>query len=367
MNNRKYNEKKVKVIAMTITTAILLSACSIDMEKVKEATIDLGQDLQSAFTEDDTTTAEVVETEPTVEEIVVETEVLAETTPVKEIVTPEPTEEPKEEPTPTPTEEPTPEPTLSPERVDFSELTEDQLTDDITLYTEAFEEHYAIAEDTRIADFSGNRLLLKSEKEIVSVTALNLYLDGFYCEAEGLYFRYRNEALAETGILTGMIPGEIIDEEADDEELPEDIDTEEFEIDDEDIYHVVINYEYHVTNRLFTVNMSYEVTKGEEVITSSEEILIVDIYTGQTVTNDMLFKNTDEFMSFVNEQILEESEVKKAKESDIHDVTMIFDSDSKDTYVIVSAYVKDEEVNLEINIEDFEDLLTRFGRLVLIW
>ena len=363
MNNKRLNQKKVKVMAMTITSAILFSACAIDMDKVKEATIDLGYDLQSAFTEDESEPT-VAETEPvTTEETVAETETIQETAPVKEIVTPEPTEEPT--PEPTPTEEPTPEPTLAPERVDFSELTEDQLTDDITLYTEQFEEHYAISVDTRVADFSGNRLALSSEKEIVSVTAVNLYLDGFYYEAEGMYLRYRNEGLAETGILTGMIPSEIVDEEIDEDEIPEEIDIDTYEIADEDVYHVVVNYEYHVTNRLFTVNMSYKVTRGDEVITSSEEVLTVDIYTGQTITFDMLFKDPDAVLNSINEEILEKSEVNKAKTSDIHDVTMVFDSDNKNTYIIVSGYVKDEEISLEIDIDDYKDLMTRYGRIVL--
>ena len=94
MNNKRLNQKKVKVMAMTITSAILFSACAIDMDKVKEATIDLGYDLQSAFTEDESEPT-VAETEPvTTEETVAETETIQETAPVKEIVTPEPKRSP---------------------------------------------------------------------------------------------------------------------------------------------------------------------------------------------------------------------------------------------------------------------------------
>ena len=371
MNSTKINSKKIKAASLIVSFSLILSACSVDVNKLKEAFIDLGEGLESSFLGDENDVQETVAITETVVETsseVAEThpESFKETIPSEPTDTPTPT--PTEAPTPTPTEEPTPTPTLPPERVDFSELTDDVLADDITLLTEDFEEHYAIGEDISIADFSGNRILLSSENNIVAVNAINLYLNGFYCEAEGMYFRYRSEALAETGILTGMIPTEYsedLEEDEDIDEETEEFDIDTFEIAEEDMYHVVITYDYHKAGRVFSVDMSYVVMKGEEEITSSSESLLVDIYTGQKITLDMLFSDTEVLMNSINEIILEESEVNKAKVSDIHDVYIYIDSDDDEPIFIVNGYVKDEEISVEIDIDEYDEIITRYGKIVL--
>ena len=370
MNNNRLNSKKVKSVAVILSLAMIISACSVDINKIQEAFIDLGQNLESSFNDDSSSDNNAPEAETTVAtEETLETvpeETIPEETVLEEKATPTPTPSPTPEVTSTP--EPTP--TLPPERVDFSELTTDTLSDEINLVCEDFEEYYAIGEDTRVADFKGNRVLLSSDSEVTSVTAINLYLDGFYMEAEGYYNRYKNEALAEVGLLTGSIPteykettitkpsdglmGTLLENEA-----------SEVEISPEDIYHIDINYDYHVAGRLLTITMSYKVTKGEEVITKAREDSVFDIYTGQKVTLEMLISNTAELNNIINSAILESAEDSKAKESDIHDVSYVFDTVKGEVVLVVNASVKEEKITLNINIDEYEELVTRYGKIVL--
>lgn len=423
MINKKLNQNKVKVAAIVTAGAMMMTACSVDFDRVNKAVSDLGEKLEDEFIEEDTTNQNdapvdivIEETQPVETEIVDEEpeETIPEET-IQEEVIPDETQDDDEEPAaPTTMATTTPTPTPEPERVDFSELTTDVIAEGITVNVEEFDEHYSISADTRVADFSGNRMLISSENDIAAVTAINLYLDAFYSEAEGLYGRYTNESLADLTLMYGIVFDEYVDETIDeedadtnpDEESDEDVDAEfsvdiddvidaidseeeseevdettpdeieeveedvididSIEIADEDVYHIVINYNYYKANRILTVQMNYSVLRGEEEVASAQEEICFDLYTGQMITMEMLFVDTDAVIGVINEEILGACENDRARVNDIQNLVFNLDTDDEDVVIVASATVRDEEIEVSIEIENYEEMLTRYGRVALL-
>ena len=331
--------KLTVIVSSLLAGMFLLTSCQVNVNGVAEAFSDLGRNLGSAVRNDNgKPDADQDETAP-VETVSVETAVPEpETT---EETEPDATEaeEPTATPTatPTPTSTPTPSPTPVPQRVDFSELNEDPLTGSIDALSEDFAEsaHAEDDDDIILAEFTGNRLLIDSETELASVTSVNLMLDAFYMEAEGLYNRAVNEQYAAYALDPDTVPGKIT---------------------------VTVGYEYFFNGRLLGVISAYSVAQDDEVINEHEEYATYDLYTGQYITNDMLFSDYDAFCLAVTTEIAEESENTRDRAADYH-VEFVGTETGEDGKVLVTAlvYGADGSELYEVDIADVSQYLTRFG------
>ena len=309
-----------------------MTSCSINMDGVSEAFSDLGENLSEAAsnrnsTEDEEQTAPAVETEET-EVFIEETEPAEETDPA------EPTA------TPSPTATPTPSPTPVPQRVDFSELTEDTLTDKIYVESEEFSEsaHAEDDDDILLAQFEGIRMLLSAEEEMAPVVSVNLMLDAFYMEAEGIYNRVVNEQYAAYELDPETVPDTVI---------------------------VSVNYDYYFNGRLLAVVMSYETTQEDEVLTELTEYVTYDLYTGQMITPDMLFTDADAFYAAVAEAIAEDTADRRDSAED-YEIEFIGVEETDDGKIITTVIATSEDGTdfYTINLGDFYDFLTRYARIV---
>ncbi len=205
----------------------LLAACSINTDELGQGISDLG----NAFTSQTVRETEKETTETTVTE-----ETSATETTVAEKDTPTPT--------PTATSTPTPTPTPLPQRVDFSEYTDIDLTDVFTVTVEEFgEKTYSDDNTALFATFEGNRLVVTKAANETVRDSINIIVDGFYAEAEGAYNRVIAKAKAEFN-LTGVV------------EIPSAVN---------------VDFRYTTNGRVLSVLMVYEV-KGVE----SDEATVID-------------------------------------------------------------------------------------------
>lgn len=205
----------------------LLAACSINTDELGQGISDLG----NAFTSQTVRETEKETTETTVTE-----ETSATETTVAEKDTPTPT--------PTVTSTPTPTPTPLPQRVDFSEYTDIDLTDVFTVTVEEFgEKTYSDDNTALFATFEGNRLVVTKAANETVRDSINIIVDGFYAEAEGAYNRVIAKAKAEFN-LTGVV------------EIPSAVN---------------VDFRYTTNGRVLSVLMVYEV-KGVE----SDEATVID-------------------------------------------------------------------------------------------
>jgi len=328
----KRRSKVTAVVSSLLAGVILMTSCSINMNGVGEAFSDLGENLNEAArgrstSEYEEETAPASETEETV--VIIE-----ETDPSEETAPAEPTA------TPSPTATPTPSPTPVPQRVDFSELTEDTLTDKIYVESEEFSEsaHTEDDDDILLAQFEGIRMLLSAEEEMAPVVSVNLMLDAFYMEAEGIYNRVVNEQYAAYELDPETVPDTVI---------------------------VSVNYDYYFNGRLLAVVMSYETTQEDEVLTELTEYVTYDLYTGQMITPNMLFTDADAFYAAVAEAIAEDTADRRDSAED-YEIEFIGVEETDDGKIITTVIATSEDGTdfYTINLGDFYDFLTRYARIV---
>ena len=324
----KRNSKTVGLISVLLAGAVLMSACSVDMNGIGDAFRNLGENLNEAVATEE-------ESDSTEETIIVES-VIGDT---------EETEEeealPTETPAPTATSTPVPSPTPAPQRVDFSELTSDNIFGTISVETEEFLEtsHAEDDDDIILASFSGERMLLSSEDDIAVVTAVNMMLDGFYMEAEGLYNRAVNETAASYAITADELPSSV---------------------------NVTVDYEYFFNGRLLGVIMSYEVEQEEEVSASEVEYVMYDLYTGQYIVPELLFSDVDGLYLDICGDIAHESEDPRDKATDYRVIFIAAnDEEDDDIPAIVLVLHGDEIEAYEFDLTDYEQYVSRNGRILL--
>ena len=152
-----------KLVALLLSAGMatsLLAACSVNTDQLGQGISDLGNAFNTTATEAPvvTETSAAASSEETVETSAGET--TAETTPAA---------------TPTATPSPTP----LPQRVDFSDYTEIDLTDSFEVTVEEFEESAHSDDDTvEFATFTGNRLVVTDADNETARDAINLVVDG---------------------------------------------------------------------------------------------------------------------------------------------------------------------------------------------
>lgn len=326
LNKKRY----ITFISAVVSLALLMTSCSISKEKFNSAWEHFGENLNEAMGDesDPSFESEIEETSET-------TETEEETTETSEDPTVTPTEVPEATNTPTPTEIP------DPERVDFSELTEDVLTDTITVETEAFAESYVLDDDdeTLIAEFEGSRMLILAQDVTNVQVAVNLILDGFYEEANGMYHRYINEALAERELLP-------------EEDLSEFVPVK-----------TIVNYEYGFNGRVLSVEMTYEVTREDEVIKSSLECVSFDLYTGSYIMLENIISDMDGFLAAARAQLAFTLGDEEVKPEDFSEISIMARNDDSSFY-IVGTTATGERVQALVDINDYSAFMTRYGRII---
>ena len=318
--------KLTSLVSSLMAGVILMSACSVNMDGIGEAFSNLENNLNEASREEQE--ASVTTIEVTVETSAEETE------PVETTVEAEPTA------TPVPTATPTPSPTPVPERVDFSDLTEDALSDTIYVETEDFSEsaHALDDDDIVLAKFMGERMLLSSDDELASVVSVNLMLDAFYMEAEGLYNRYVNEQYAAYALDAETVPATKI---------------------------VTVDYEYFFNGRLLCVIMDYAVTEDDEVLVSSTEYYRFDLYTGQIIYSDMMVNDVDAFYDELAEAVADSTSSRTDTAEDYHIEFFVVETDEDGQAEVTAAVTTDEGfVYYVVELPDLYENLTRYGRVV---
>ena len=252
-----------KLVALLISAGMvttLLAACSVDTDELGKGINELGNVFIT-----ETEAPKPTETEASTEE-------------PEETEEPEVTEETEPDATPTATPTATPSPTPAPQRVDFSDYTEIFLADSFTVTVEDFQES-TYAEDSReelFATFSGNRLVVTEAPSENVRDSINIFVDGFYAEAEGAYSRVVAAATTEYK-LSGVI---------------------------EEPYAVNVEFDYTANSRVLSVFMRYDVTGGDEDVTVID-FASFDMLSGQFVTVDTITTDSDAFMKDLTKEFVD--------------------------------------------------------------
>lgn len=330
-----YMNKKIRTILsimMIVAVSAAATACNFNADKAGEAFDHLGQNISNAVSEDGSEETAVSETEITVETPSDVSEEVPEETEAVPTATPMPTA------TPAPTATPTPTP--APERVDFSELTEDQISDTITIESEEFEESYADDEnEITYATFSGNRLLVSEEAAPNIQTSVNLILDGFYQEAEGIYNRYTSEAQAEYALI-----GE------EEEQVFE-------------TYDVTVSYEYGFNGRVLSVRMAYAAVSGEETLEEDIEYIAFDMYTGQYINTASVIADQGEFNRIAGEALAFSTDNEEDTAESFSDI-IIFAQDSGNGVYVIGTDEDGDYVRTLIDVQNLGPVFNRYGRIL---
>lgn len=328
---KRMSNRALTGIVTLLICSVMAASCNINTDKAGEAFQHLGENLDNAVNGTE------AETEAPAEETeVTETSEAEETEAPEEEAEPTPIPEPTATPTPTPSPTPTPEP--EPERVDFSELTEDELADGVTVELEDFEESYVSEDDITLITFTGNRILISEEALPNVQTSVNLILDGFYLEAEGIYNRYTSEALAEIAM-----------------PMEEDV---EFAP-----YSVTCGYEYGYNGRVLSVVMTYDVTRGDLVVEEHTEYASFDMYTGQYVTTASVVEDQELFRTTCGNILAFATENEEDNQDSFTDIFIFVEGSGNGVYVVGTA-PDGTIVRALADIENIAPALNRYGQLL---
>ena len=238
-----------KLVALLLSAGMatsLLAACSVNTDQLGQGISDLGNAFNTTATEAPavTETSAAASSEETSGETSEET--TAETTPAA---------------TPTATPSPTP----LPQRVDFSDYTEIDLTDSFEVTVEEFEESAHSDDDTvEFATFTGNRLVITDADNETARDAINLVVDGFYAEAEGAYKNLVAQIKSEY-LTTGVV---------------------------ENAGSVYVNFEYVTNGRALSVLMIYAVSIGD-TFDRTVDFASFDMLTGHYITMSSVVTDTE--------------------------------------------------------------------------
>lgn len=333
LSKKQVNTSKgIMIVTVSVLGTITLAACSINYSELAEGINDLGKGLDRAVngtTEETTSSLETVE--PTVE---------------TEETEPSETEAPLPTATPTPTPRPTATPTPMPERVDFSELTTDTISETLDVQIEEFAESYhADGEETELVSFTGNRIVVSMPDNANVQTSLNLILDGFYNEAEGLYNRYSSEAEG----LYALDPEMYLANK----------------------YDVNIDYRYSYNGRLLSVIMEYDVVSGNEEekadVIKKIEVATFDALTGQYVTPAAVAKDVDALNAALSSYLANAASTEEETyTSDMvsNPILVAHSNDGGTHFAEIYGYINGNFTNVVADLSNYADYLNTYGKIV---
>lgn len=332
----KFHNVPKKAIATALIVAfscVALASCSVDKSKFNKSWgnfCDSVSNLVHGARDSEDTTDE--NTEPT-------------PTPVPETdVTPTPTPTPEATPSPTPT------PTPAPERVDFSELSVTDLTEDISVDVESFSESTYTESDEVLCTFTGSRLLVDITDNTRVADAINLTADSFYSEAQGLYNSYADKAKADYGLTSTLA----------------------------DPYIVTVNYSWTDNGRLLSIKMSYSVTCQDQVFENTTEIMTFDLFTGQPISYDTVASDSNALNAAFASALLTSGQTVDENGNQIAAAlpeNTVFSQiyivlrtqtpeDSDRSLCTIATYVDGKPITADIDMNDYAQYLNRYGRSV---
>ena len=326
----------IMIVMVSIMGTITLAACSINYNQLADGINQLGRGVDRAVNGSHVTKSDSDdddEDEPTASEETTEPTETApdETTPAA---------------TPTPTPKPTATPTPLPQRVDFSELTTDTISEGLEVQIEEFTESFhAEGEETELVTFTGERLAVSIPGNENVQTSLNLMYDAFYQEALGLYNRYSEEATAAYGL-------------------------------DPDTYLVApygisVNYKYAFNGRLLAVDMTYCVMKGDgeeaQMVASRSESLSMDVLTGQYVNLMLVSKDPDAFAYALSAYLANAQSIDGNQYTPdmVSDVALIAQANTDSTnFAIIRGNINGIPSEAVVDLGNYADYLNTYGKIV---
>lgn len=377
------SDRKRKIVAVGISAAMLLgivTACNIDYKGLSEGLNDLGNAMDFGYgktpaapettsgqTVSETTAAsgttetaepsvatETSETAGTSETSRTsetsesssssETSETSETTPsessseTSESTTEETTasETTTEETTAVPTPTSTPAPTQHPsnERVDFSNLTNTKVSERFSVDTEEFSESVE-GDGKAMAVFSGKRMAVSKAENDNVTEAVNLILDSFYKEAEGIYNRYAGEAKAAYNI-SGTVDNAYVTE---------------------------VNFDYSFNKRILSVIMSYKATNGKTVLAEKEEYASFDMLTGQYVTLAAVANDWTGLQNALKVKLARNASISKA--SAITDLFVIAQQPGAQTATVeIYGMYNGQRIHTTGDMNEYAQFLNRYGKMI---
>ena len=335
-----------KLVAVILSAGMLttfLAACSVNTDKLERGLNDLG----NAFV----TTAAPKETDPTTTEA-------TSAAPSEEETTVSSSEETTSTATTTAYANPTITPTPLPERVDFSNYVEKDLTDNFAVTSEEFGESAYTDDQNQVllAKFEGTRLVVTKASNESVMNSINLIINGFYKEAEGAYTRVLAKAKAEYD-LNGVI---------------------------ENSYSVTCDFIYTTNARALSVLMVYEVSGKDGAKNTVIDFASFDMLTGQYITLNSICKdpsglenalraglaNSLKIQPKANTDETEETD-KKAKEEPVpteKDFTAIYlapgpatTDPQANSFVTIYGVVGNKVYSAVIDMNAYSGFLNRYG------
>ncbi len=321
------------IVTVSVLGVVSLAACSINYNDLADGINDLGKSVDHAINGTDAATAAATSG----------TETDA-TDPTAAPTEPEATPTPSPTPVPTATPTPTPTPTPAPQRVDMSELTTDTITEGVEIKDETFEESYHDVDDyTQLVKFTGNRIAVEIPDGKNVQTAINLVINGFYNETEGLYKRYSDEAQSA------------------------------YLLDKENYlaapYSVNVKFNYSYNGRVLSVISEYTVKKGEEeaYVEHKSEISTFDILTGQYVTPALVAKDYHKLEEVLAQALAQgsSSDVKVYKKEDVKSPVLVVHPISGGTvFAEVYGKIGGELYKTPVDLANYADYLNSYGKIV---
>lgn len=325
----------VLVFSMIITSCFCLTGCDVDTGRIEDGF----SKITEAFSFDDRDNDE--------EEQERETTPAPTETPTA-TPTPEATVEPTDTPTPTqeptPTEEPTPTPTLAPERIDFSEFEQINISEGFTVDVEDFSESYVDTNENTIASLQGNRMMVEIPNATNVQTAINYIFDGFYTEVYGIYGSYIDQAMYEN-TLSPLPTGSC--------------------------YEVSLDYSYSYNVRLLSTIMSYSVldTVTGAVVEEGVEYVTFDILTGQMVDLEDVSSNYDALYASLASQlnlIYLSTQEPETPEMVFDDIYIVVQQPGAQTITVeVYGVTGDTTIHTTVDFSQYAQSLNRYGFIVL--
>ncbi len=341
-------QRSSKIVAAGIAGAMLLgivTACSIDYAGLSEGLNDLGNAMDFGYgntpaspeettavitTTETTTVTGTSETSETTTETSSTSETTSETAPSESTTGTSGTSETTDDSVPTPT--PTPHPTN--ERVDFSGLTNNKVSENFIIDIEEFSESVD-ADQKAMAIFSGKRMLVSKAENDNVTEAVNIILDSFYQEAAGLYTRYAGEAKAAYN-LSGTI---------------------------DTVYNIEVNFDYSYNKRILSVIMSYKVTSDKNVIASNEEFVSFDMLTGQYITLAAVASDWDGLQNALKAKLAKNVTVKSA--AAITNLYVAAQQPGAQTATVeIYGMYNGEKIHTTGDMNEFAQYLNRYGKMI---
>ena len=333
LSKKQVNTSKgIMIVTVSVLGTITLAACSINYSELADGINDLGRGIDRAVNGTGEETTVSAETEPTADET--------------EETEPSETEAPAPTATPTPTPKPTATPTPMPQRVDFSELTTDTISENVDVQIEEFAESYhADGEETELVSFTGNRIVVSIPDNTNIQTSLNLILDGFYQEAAGLYNRYSSEAEGQYALDPEMYLA--------------------------NKYDINVEYRYSFNGRLLSVIMEYGVVSGSEEtrtdVYKKIEVATFDVLTGQYVTPAAVAKDIDALNAALASYLANAASTDDEEyTSDMvsSPILVAHSNDGGTHFAEIYGYINGNFTSVVADLSNYADYLNTYGKIV---